>query len=200
MKPELTPDELLLYWSNELPADERADVEARLTEDADARAYLEELTELGDGVAELPQATTERDWNSIVAEEADVVEIPSRRPAKVIPFWQHRVPQLIAASVLALLSLLWLTRYATTVVDPEQTAPPHEIAVAERPPEESVIAAESLVDDMVVAEAPSTVPRKLSTRLFQSTSRLSARDRLQSLRERRAGLLDRSSFIRESSS
>lgn len=213
MKPELTPEDLLLYWSGELPEEQRAELQTRIADDPSAQAYLRELDELNEDVTALPPQATNRDWSELVEQEADILELPDRKPAKVIPLWQRRSTLLMAASLAVVLSLGWLLQRQLGNSSPETPAMP-STEVAESTPTLKSLSDEprevnpqlAVAEEPVETEAQLTdfneprAPRKLSDRLFQSSARLSSRDRLESWRERRAGLLNRSSFIQESSS
>ena len=55
MNSNVTEDELLLYWSNELDADRVQAVEAQLQCDPKAAAYLEKLGVLQEAIQDVPQ-------------------------------------------------------------------------------------------------------------------------------------------------
>ncbi len=199
MKPELTPEELLLYWSGEMPDDERTDFETRLADDSAAQAYLRELADLNDEVAALPPQATTRDWSELVEQEADLIELPNRRPAKVIPLWQRRVPQLLAASLVVALTLGWLLQRQYRGDDAPMLAT-NEAVETVTPAETSVVEALPPVETPSELVSPVVPSRRLSDRLFQSSVRLTTRDRVQSLRERRSNLYRRDRLVPGASS
>jgi len=189
MKPELTPDELLLYWSDELSAEARAGVAARLAEDASAREYLAELDTLQSDVASLGASESDRKWADDFVGQTSLPTDPVKVLAEIIPFWQLPSVQIAAAGIAVMFGLVWM------VSSPPQGASPESMARAAPSPTVEVT-------PVVVSASPNEGDRtinsaagdsRLSDRLFRSTSRLSVRDRVQSMRERRSSIFSRGS-------
>jgi hypothetical protein len=123
---------LLMYLANELPAQDRADVEQMLASDAGMRAELESLGELHevgiaamveiDRGAEMPvsEAAAVRQVMRMVykrqAESRNIV-VPAAEPERSFPWWRY---SLTAAAILLIGLLVWWGMHPGDITPPAQ--------------------------------------------------------------------------------
>jgi len=163
MNSNVTEDELLLYWSNELDADRVQAVEAQLQCDPKAAAYLEKLGVLQEAIQDVPQ---EESRDPITEDTVARYQ----RTSKITVFPKPlRIAALAACfAVLATAGLLVMQPWST----------PQAPATARISPEKSTDA-EKAVEIAEVANEP-----LLSDRLFASGSPQSSNARVKAAWER----------------
>jgi hypothetical protein len=141
----LPDDELLsAYLDNELAAPVRAEVEAMLASDADARQTLAELRAVREAVAALPRMTLGADLADEVLQRAEqrMLSVPPANPAQALEpqSWSFSVRRLLNRRALTWAGLAVGIALVITLVNREQSQPPLDQAspprVAQREPPE----------------------------------------------------------------
>lgn len=183
MKPD---DDLLLYWSNELEPAERAAVEARLRDDPEAAAYLDELSGLAEAMEALPRNDAPPSLSRRTIADFD----PGSPPLKATPDPDENLVTLpgkpwfthwmaIAAGLIAVALLVFLyARPDTTSPQVVEQAPPPPVAPSD------ANKAVSPSPDSSVKEVTSPTPSRVASRLFAKDSRFTSNGRFRAARER----------------
>lgn len=147
-------EQLTAYLDGELTPPERAEVERLLSQDAEARAVLEELRQVSDIVSSIPRAQAPDYFTKLVTvtlERDELIGIPETSDGLTIRAQKWSKPFAIAASLLMVVTVGWIA-WPTLKSKIGQSGAVAPVSVANAP---TAVEKEGLAEDRLAAATDS---------------------------------------------